>query len=203
MSLRVVVPPHPLIGHWLTMLRISTTPAPLYATGLEELGRWLTYEAIRDWLPYKMEQVETIHGSTESQIIESTIPLLAIPLMPGGFEMWLGARKVLPTSSLCLSGVPKPIEKKAGVIVFVDQISNGETLLKSLSVLRNENVETQRLRVITALASNPGLKRIGEEIPDLTIYTANIDPEITDYGELIPGIGNPCSRLNTRTAGPN
>ena len=45
MSLRVVVPPHPLIGHWLTMLRHRETPAALYATALQELGRWLTYEA--------------------------------------------------------------------------------------------------------------------------------------------------------------
>ena len=51
MSLRVVVPPHPLIGHWLTMLRHRETPAALYATALQELGRWLTYEALRDWLP--------------------------------------------------------------------------------------------------------------------------------------------------------
>ena len=38
MSLRVVVPPHPLIGHWLTMLRHRDTPPALYATALQELG---------------------------------------------------------------------------------------------------------------------------------------------------------------------
>ena len=48
MSLRVVVPPHPLIGHWLTMLRHRETPPALYATTLHELGRWLTSEALRD-----------------------------------------------------------------------------------------------------------------------------------------------------------
>ena len=42
MSLRVVVPPHPLIGHWLTMLRHQETPPALYATAMHELGRWLT-----------------------------------------------------------------------------------------------------------------------------------------------------------------
>ena len=42
MTLRVVVPPHPLIGHWLTMLRHRETPAPVYGTAMQELGRWLT-----------------------------------------------------------------------------------------------------------------------------------------------------------------
>ena len=46
MSLRVVVPPHPLIGHWLAMLRHRETPSALYATAMQELGRWLTYEAL-------------------------------------------------------------------------------------------------------------------------------------------------------------
>ena len=44
-TLRVVVPPHPLIAHWLTVLRHAGTPAALFATGMEELGRWLSYEA--------------------------------------------------------------------------------------------------------------------------------------------------------------
>ena len=41
-ALRVVVPPHPLIGHWLTLLRDRDTPSALFATAMAELGRWLT-----------------------------------------------------------------------------------------------------------------------------------------------------------------
>ena len=53
MALRVVVPPHPLIGHWLAVLRDRHTPGPLYASATTELGRWLSYEALRDWLPHR------------------------------------------------------------------------------------------------------------------------------------------------------
>ena len=52
MTLHVVIPPHPLIGHWLSILRIESTPSPIYSTALEQLGKWLTYEALRDWLPH-------------------------------------------------------------------------------------------------------------------------------------------------------
>lgn len=51
--------PHPLIAHWLTVLRHAGTPPALYATGMEELGRWLSYEAVRDWLPHRRESVST------------------------------------------------------------------------------------------------------------------------------------------------
>ena len=50
-TLRVVVPPHLLIGHWLTLLRDAETPPALFGTAMTELGRWLTYEAMRDWIP--------------------------------------------------------------------------------------------------------------------------------------------------------
>ena len=198
MTLRVVVPPHPLIAHWLTMLRNVETPPPLYATALGELGKWLTYEALRDWIPHRREEIKTHKATTEGIVIESSVPLLAIPLSAGGFEMWHGGRTVLPNASLCLGGVPKEIERNAGVIVFIDQIAKGETLLNTLKLLKRIGVESTRIRVIAPLASAPGLSLIGESSPDLNIYTGCIDPEINDNGEIIPGIGNPILRLNTR-----
>ena len=201
MTLRVVVPPHPLIAHWLTLLRNTTTPPALYATGLEELGRWLTYEALRDWLPHRREMVTTSQAETEGTVVESNVPLLSIPLLPGGLDLWQGARRVLPSSQLCLGGVSDNIETNAGVIVFVDQIASGERLLGILKLLQTQEIEARRLRVITVLASSPGLKQLGEMMPNLTIHTACIDPDLTEDGEISPGIGNPVLRLNTRTAG--
>ena len=197
MTLRVVVPPHPLIAHWLTMLRIETTPPVLYATALEELGRWLTYEAIRDWLPHRSEEINTNQSKTQGTVIESGVKLIALPLIPSGIEIWQGARKVLPNSQLCLGKVPKAIETSTGMIIFLNQIATGEKLLDTLILLKNQNINSKRIRIITALASNPGLQRIGERFNDLTIYTASIDPEITKDGDIIPGIGNPACRLNS------
>ena len=76
-TLRVVVPPHPLIAHWLTVLRHEGTPPALYRTAMEELGRWLSYEAMRDWLPHRRDVVKTPLASTDGTVIESGVPLLA------------------------------------------------------------------------------------------------------------------------------
>ena len=203
MTLRVVVPPHPLIAHWLTMLRDEKTPAPLYAKALEELGRWLTYEALRDWLPHREEEVKTSKGISVGKVIESSIPLLALTQIPGGLELWHGGRNVLPNAHLCLGGVPDLIEKKAGIIIYEDQIAIGEDLLKTLHLLMKQNVEPKRIRVVTALASRTGLQKLGENIPELNIYCACIDPEVTDNGDISPGIGNPSLRLNTKVSGNN
>ncbi len=204
MSLRVVVPPHPLIGHWLTVLRDQHTPSPLYATAMAELGRWLSYEALRDWLPHRRVPVATVHGDTEGEVVDSSVPLLALPLLREGLGLWAGAHSVLPAAQTALplllahgaiDGLPDPIEQRCGVLVFCDQVARGERLLQLLEALEQRGVTGQRLRVITALTASPGLKLLGERVPDLTLYTACIDADVNDAGQIMPGIGAVGARL--------
>ena len=75
MSLKVIVPPHPLIKHWLSILREKNTPNILYSTGYEQLGKWLTYEALRNWLPYKKEVVNTDNGHADGFFINNDYPI--------------------------------------------------------------------------------------------------------------------------------
>ena len=199
-TLRVVVPPHPLIAHWLTVLRHEGTPPALFRTAMEELGRWLSYEAIRDWLPHRRDVVKTPLSSTEGTVIETAVPLLAAPISPGGLHLWEGARQVLPNAELCLGGLPDAIEAQAGVVLLLDQISDGDELINLLRGLETLGVEAPRLRVITALAASPGLKQIGESYPEITIHTACIDADLDEQGRILPGIGNPLQRLGIRTA---
>ena len=198
MTLRVVIPPHPIIGHWLSVLRNPETPPPIYETGLQQISKWVTYEALRDWMPHRKEKIRTSHCETEGILIESGVELLCMVNMPGGLHLWLGAKEIIPNGSLCVEEIPDNIEKTTGVIIFTDQITTGERLLNTLKSLRNKGVNSKRVRIVTVLASNQGLKRIGETIPDLTIYGACIDPEIVNKDECMPGIGNPKLRLKTR-----
>ena len=202
-TLRVVVPPHPLIAHWLTVLRHEGTPPALFRTAMEELGRWLSYEALRDWLPHRRDVVKTPLGSTEGTVIESAVPLLAVPMIPGGLHLWQGARQVLPNAELCLAGLPDAIESQAGVVLLLDQIRHGDELMGLLERLEHLGVEAPRLRVITALTSSPGLKRIGEAYPEITIHTACIDADLDEQNRILPGIGDPLQRLGIRTSQPN
>ena len=199
-TLRVVVPPHPLIAHWLTVLRHQGTPAPLCRTAMEELGRWLTYEALRDWLPHRRDTVQTPLASTEGTMIEAGVPLLAVPILPGALHLWEGARQVLPSAELCLGGLPEAIETQAGVVLLLDQISQGDDLIDLLRSLERLGVEAPRLRVITTLTASPGLKRIGETYPEITIHTACIDAELDEQQRILPGIGDPLQRLGIRTS---
>ena len=204
MSLRVVVPPHPLIGHWLTLLRDQLTPQPLYATAMAELGRWLTYEAIRDWLPHRRVAVTSDRGAAEGDVVDSSVPLLALPLLREGLGLWAGAQSVLPAARIAhpllppgggLDGLPEQIDRACGVLAFCDQVATGQRLQRLLEALRQRGVGGKRLRVVTALTASPGLKLLGEAFPELTLYTACIDADVNAAGEIVPGIGRVSDRL--------
>ncbi len=211
MTLRVVVPPHPLIGHWLTLLRDRQTPPPLFATAMTELGRWLTYEALRDWLPERSVEVETPLGRCEGRVIDPAVPVLAIPVLRGGLGLWDGARTVLPAARVAhvglqaggaeghthwyLDDLPETIGERVGVLVFLPVLASGATLVALLERLAALGVSGARLRVITSLCGAPGLKLVGERCPDLTIYAAGIDPEVDGQRRLRPGFGDAAVRL--------
>ena len=203
MALRVVVPPHPLIGHWLGVLRDRHTPGSLYASATAELGRWLTYEAVRDWLPHRRIQLESPLAAAEADVVDPAVPLLALPLLTAGLGLWQGGQTVLPSAQVLhlqeslgvITPPAGPILPRCGVLLFVAELGDGESLLQLLDDLSALGVTGDRLRVITSLASGPGLKSLGERHGSLTIYAAGIDPDLNEVGAIVPGIGDVRQRL--------
>lgn len=75
MCLQVHVPPHPLVGHWLAMLRSEMTPTPVFRSAMAELGRLLVYEAARDWLPTMELELQTPVGPADGTIVDVRRPV--------------------------------------------------------------------------------------------------------------------------------
>jgi len=197
MSLKVIVPPHPLIKHWLSILREKNTPKILYSTGYEQLGKWLTYEALRNWLPYKKEIINTNNGSIDGFFIDNDYPIKVFAMMPEGLSLWYGSKEVIPNSTLSLGELPKSINSNEGVIFYSEQITTKSTVIETLFKLRELGVDSNRILLITAICSNKGLNKIAKSFPNQVIYTSCIDEENEKTNLLNPGIGDPLFRLST------
>tara|TARA_Y100001978_G_scaffold172148_1_gene162277 strand:+ start:351 stop:959 length:609 start_codon:yes stop_codon:yes gene_type:complete len=198
MSLKVIVPPHPLIRHWLSILREKSTPNALYSTGFEQIGKFLAYEALREWLPYKEEIVETFHGPKSSFFINSNYPIRVIAEIPEGLTLWYGAKEVIPNPVLSLGELPQNIKNNEGIILFTSQIRKNNNAIDFLTKLDNMGVNSNRIILITSLCSKEGLNEIAKVFPYQKIYTSGIDDESDQLNNLNPGIGNPMLRLTTK-----
>ena len=197
MSLKVIVPPHPLIKHWLSILRQKNTPNILYSTGYEQIGKWLTYEAIREWLPYKNEVIETSNGSADCSFIDSDYPIRVIAQIPEGLTLWYGSKEVIPNATLSLGNLPSEIKENEGIIVYAEQIMKNNNPIKLLRDLNKLGVKSNRIILISCICSDKGLSEIAQIFPKQIIYTSSIDNEGESENLLIPGIGNPILRLST------
>ena len=100
LQLRVYVPPHPLIQHWLAVVRDVNTPMPLFRTAVGELSHWLTYEAIREWLPVQSVEVQTPLATCPAEIIDPTQPVAIIPVLRAGLSMLEKCQSILSNASV-------------------------------------------------------------------------------------------------------
>ena len=197
MSLKVIVHHHQLIKHWLSILREKNTPNILYSTGYEQLGKWLTYEALRNWLPYKKEILNTDNGEADGFFINNDYPIKVLAMLPEGLSLWFGSKEVIPNSTLSLGELPKNIGSNVGVILYSEQITTTSATLETLIKLKKLGVDSNRILLITAICSNKGLNEIAKSFPNQVIYTSCIDEEDENPKLLLPGIGNPLLRLST------
>jgi uracil phosphoribosyltransferase (EC 2.4.2.9) len=102
----VYVPPHPLIQHWLGVVRDRHTPAALFRPALSELGRWLTYEAVRrDWLPLTATTVETPLATAAATFIDPTVPVVLVPILRAGLTLLERSQNLLPLARVYHFGV--------------------------------------------------------------------------------------------------
>jgi uracil phosphoribosyltransferase len=94
-----------------------------------------------------------------------------------------------------LDDLPAHLEERLGILVFLPVLANGRTLIALVERLQKLGATGQRLRIVTALAAAPGLRTVGEQIADLTIYCGCIDAELDALGQVKPGFGDATQRL--------
>ncbi|KAF1858947.1 hypothetical protein Lal_00000767 [Lupinus albus] len=94
----VFVPPHPLIKHWVSVLRNEQTPSPIFRNAMAELGRLLMYEASRDWLPTVSGEILSPMGVASVEFIDPREPVAVIPILRAGLALAEHASSILPAT---------------------------------------------------------------------------------------------------------
>lgn len=206
LQLKVYVPPHPLIKHWLAVVRDAMTPTPLFRAGMTELGRWLAYEASRDWLPTQETVVETPLTSCAATVIDATTPLIVVPILRAGLALLEGAQAVLPLAqtyhigivrneetlepSCYLNKFPAQFAPNTHVLISEPMLATGGSILTAMAELTQRGIDPALVRIISVVTAPPALQKLGAIYPAVQVYAATIDEGLNDRGFIVPGLGD-------------
>lgn len=205
-QLKVFVLPHPLIHHWLSVARDRSTPFPLFRTALQELSRWLTYEAVRDWLPTQEIDIETPFATTKGRIIRSQAPLGIVPILRAGLVLLEPCQSIIPgakvyhlgmvrdettlESNCYLDRIPPVIPPETRLVILEPMLATGGTMLHTMATLTSRGADPRLIRVISIICAPPALQKLSPLYPELQIFAAGIDETVNDRGFIVPGLGD-------------
>lgn len=210
-QLRVYVPPHPLIKHWLAVARDAATPSVLFRSAMTELGRWLTYEAAREWLATQDIMVQSPLDSCPGTVVNPGIPVAVVPILRAGLGLLEGAQTLLPLASIyhlglvrneetlepsCyLNKLPEKFDPQTRVLITDPMLATGGSIMAAMSELTQRGVDPALTRIVCVVAAPPALQKLSNAYPDLVIYTATIDETVNSKGFIVPGLGDAGDRI--------
>jgi len=202
----VIIVDHPLVQHKLTLLRDKTRSTKVFRELFNELGALLCYEATRD-LPLEMVGVETPLAATQSRVLAGKQLVLA-PVGRAGTGFLDGILKLIPTARVAHVGLYRDPRTLVAVEYFFkapDHMADRMTLvLHPMLATGNSGVAAidrlkesgaKNLRIVCILATPTAIEKIRGLHPDVSIYTAAVDDEITDDGYILPGLGDVGDRM--------
>ncbi len=210
-QLRVYVPPHPLIKHWLAVARDAATPSVLFRSAMTELGRWLTYEASREWLATQDATVQSPLGSCDATFINPEVPVAVVPILRAGLGLLEGAQNLLPLASIyhlglqrdeatlqpsCyLNTLPDKFHPDTRVLITDPMLATGGSIMATMSELTQRGVDPALVRIVCVVAAPPALQKLSAAYPGLIVYAATIDETVNEQGFIVPGLGDAGDRI--------
>ncbi len=206
LQLRVYVPEHPLIKHWLAVARDVNTPPVLFKSAMTELGRWLTYEASRHWLPTQEATVQTPLANCAATFINPEAPIAVIPILRAGLALLDGAQSLLPLASVyhlglarneetleakCyLNKLPEAFDTQTRIVILEPMLATGGSIMMAMEELVSRGANLESILIIAVVAAPPALQKLSQAYPSLNIYAATIDEGLNEQGYIVPGLGD-------------
>lgn len=206
LQLRIYVPDHPLIKHWLAVARDVNTPSVLFKTAMVELGRWLTYEATRHWLPTIDSVVQTPLKESPATLVNPQVSIAVIPILRAGLALLDGAQTLLPLASIyhlglvrneetlessCyLNKLPAKFNTETRVLILEPMLATGGSIMRAMEEIVSRGANPEFIRIISVVTAPPALQSLAAKYPELQVYAATIDEGLNDRGYIVPGLGD-------------
>jgi uracil phosphoribosyltransferase len=191
---------HPLVQHHLAQLRERSTPPAEFRRLVQRLAGLLAYEATQD-LELEEIGIHTPLTSTTGQRLAPRIGL--VPILRAGLGMVDPILDLIPVAEVWHLGLyrdeatARPVEyysklpdtRPVDVALVVDpMLATGGSALAALAALKRWGVP--RLKVLSIIASQPGINAVVSEFPAAHIHVCAVDRELDARKFIVPGLGD-------------
>lgn len=200
---------HPAIEHKLTILRDQKTDSRAFREIMNDIGRFLAYEATRD-LSTKEIEIETPLAKTTKNVV-ADYPVV-VSILRAGNGLIDGVLETLPFASAGHIGIYRdkfikntveyyfkiPENSKGREVLLIDPLlATADTAVACIDRLKQ--YEVGKIKMLCLLASPAGLERLHHFHPDVDVWGLSVEEGLNDQGYLLPGLGDAGDRLyNTK-----
>lgn len=196
---------HPVIEHKLGYLRDKNTSSAEFRSIVAELTGIIGYEATKD-LSLNSIDIETPMAKTKAMRVQNAPVVVSI--MRAGNGMLDSMLNLLPFCSAGHIGIyrdkfinntveyyfklPEQIEGK-DILLIDPLLATGDTVIASIDRLKQYGVG--KIKLLTILTCQEGVKRVHSFHPEVEIFTAGAEEVLNEKGYLVPGLGDAGDRL--------
>ena len=203
---KVTVVDHPLVQHKLTLLRDKTRTTKGFRQLMREIATLLCYEVTRD-LSLDPVTIETPLRSMEARMLSGK-KLVFAPILRAGMGLLEGMLDLVPSARVAHIGLYREPETLVAVeyyfkapadlpdrlVIAIDpMLATGNTAVAAIDRLKEHGATD--LRFVCLLATKEGIANMQEHHPNVRIWCAAIDNELSEHGYILPGLGDAGDRL--------
>ena len=191
---------HPLAAAKIAILRAKSTSRADFRAAMQELSMVLLVEAARSW--------ETVNTEVETPLRKSPAkiaahPVVLVPILRAGLGMLDGILKLLPDAVVGHVGIYRdedtlrpvtyfsrlpPNLRSMQVALLDPMLATGNSASAAVTLLKESGAEN--IQLLSIVSCPQGISLLSTNHPDVEIITAAVDPELNDFGFIVPGLGD-------------
>jgi uracil phosphoribosyltransferase len=202
----LIVVEHPLIRHKLTVLRDRETSKKTFRELVDEISMLMGYEVTRD-LTLTEVGIETPLERTAGAMLSGK-KLALVPVLRAGLGMLEGMLRLMPSVRVGHIGLYRdhvtlqpvsyyfktpPDPEARDFIVLDPMLATGGSASAAVTALKRAGAS--RVRFVCLVAAPEGVRRMLDDHPDVQLFTAALDRELSASGYILPGLGDAGDRM--------
>ncbi len=199
MSQSLLVVEHALIAHYLGQIRDQETALASLRLALSSVTNILILEATSK-LPLESYVLKTPMEETEG--LRLTSQPVFIPILRAGLAMLSTALTLFPSCTVGFSGQRRdeltakpetyylnlPVQSGSTVILLDPMLATGGTAAEAITEIKK--FKPAKISLVCLIASPEGVASLSALHPDVDIYTAALDRELSAKKYILPGLGD-------------